>query len=82
MEPANPGRRLVLTGSGALAGAALLGGRPAAEQTPKATWTGRQFHNQPVESHLHPFLVDLWARVAVQTGGRLVVTVFAQNNQI
>ncbi len=42
-------------------------------------WRARQFHNQPVESHLHGFLVDLWAAVREETGGRLEVSVHQQN---
>src|SRR5712691_3512006 len=44
--------------------------------------TARQFHNQPVQSHQHQFLSDLWAQVAKETGGRLEVIVFAQNGGI
>ena len=39
----------------------------------------RQFHNQPEESHQHRFLVELWDEVRRATGGRLDVTVHAQN---
>jgi len=41
--------------------------------------TGRQFHNQPEQSHLHGFLVDLWEEVRLGTGGALDITVHAQN---
>ena len=34
----------------------------------------RQFHYQPVASHVHPFLVDLWNAVRTQSGGQLDVT--------
>jgi tripartite ATP-independent transporter DctP family solute receptor len=44
-----------------------------------ATVAGRQFHNQPEQSHLHGFLVDLWDEVRRGTGGALDVTVHAQN---
>jgi len=47
-----------------------------------ARWTGRQFHNQPVESHQHRFLVDLWNAVKVETNGNLEITVYPQNNNI
>jgi len=40
---------------------------------------GRQFHNQPEQSHLHGFLVDLWEEVRQGTGGALDITVHAQN---
>jgi tripartite ATP-independent transporter DctP family solute receptor len=42
-------------------------------------WCGRQFHYQPVASHVHPFLVDLWDAVRAETGGRLDVSVHAEN---
>jgi TRAP-type transport system periplasmic protein len=41
--------------------------------------TGRQFHYQPVASHVHPFLVDLWTAVRTETGGRVDVSVHADN---
>src|SRR5918996_5944769 len=44
-----------------------------------ARWAGRQFHNQPAESHQHQFLVDLWSEVEVETGGKIAVTVHPQN---
>src|SRR5262245_61834992 len=47
-----------------------------------ARWTGRQFHNQPVESHEHQFLVDLWSAVKSETAGDLDITVYPQNNNI
>ncbi len=43
------------------------------------TVTGRQFHNQPEQSHLHGFLVDLWDEVRRETAGALDITVHAQN---
>jgi tripartite ATP-independent transporter DctP family solute receptor len=42
-------------------------------------WHARQFHYQPVASHVHPFLVDLWDAVRTETGGRLDVSVHAEN---
>jgi TRAP-type transport system periplasmic protein len=42
-------------------------------------WRGRQFHYQPVASHVHPFLVDLWDAVRTETGGRLDIGVHADN---
>ena len=40
----------------------------------------RQFHYQPVASHVHPFLVDLWAAVRAETNGRLAVSVHADKS--
>jgi tripartite ATP-independent transporter DctP family solute receptor len=45
-------------------------------------WSGRQFHNQPADSHQHGFLAAMWAAVAEQTGGRLQISVHAQNGGI
>jgi tripartite ATP-independent transporter DctP family solute receptor len=42
-------------------------------------WRGRQLHYQPVASHVHPFLVALWDAVRLETGGRLDVSVHAEN---
>src|SRR5207253_3167774 len=44
--------------------------------------TDWQFHNQPAQSHQHQFLTDLWSQVAQETGGRLRVEVFPQNNNV
>ncbi len=41
---------------------------------------GRQFHYQPVASHVHPFLVELWDAVRAETGGRVDVSVHANND--
>lgn len=51
----------------------------ATERSAGARWTGRQFHNQPMESHQHGFLEALWAEVAKETGGQVDITVHAQN---
>jgi TRAP-type transport system periplasmic protein len=42
----------------------------------------RQFHNQPSESPLHKRLVEMWAAVKTETGGRVDVSTFADNNQL
>lgn len=44
-----------------------------------ARWRGRQFHNQPVASHTHGFLVDLWDAVRRETAGELDISVHPQN---
>jgi TRAP-type transport system periplasmic protein len=44
-----------------------------------ARWLGRQFHYQPVSSHVHPFLVDLWNAVRMETDGRLQIEVIPEN---
>ena len=50
--------------------------------TRETSWKGRQFHNQPAQSHQHQFLTDLWGEVAKETNGRLRVTTFPQNNNV
>ena len=71
-------RKLVLAGAaGVLTACAAPAGR---ERTPQ--WQARQFHNQPAQSHQQTFLVDLWEQVRKETDGRLVVTVYPQNNNI
>lgn len=42
-------------------------------------WQGRQYHYLSQDSHVHPFLVDLWQEVREATGGQLSVTVHAKN---
>ncbi len=44
------------------------------------TFVARQYHPQPVGSHLHIYLTKLWDAVRAETGGQLDVTVYAQNN--
>ena len=45
-------------------------------------WQGRQFHNQPEQSHIHGFLVALWGGVRAQTGGRVDIRVHPRNGDI
>jgi len=42
----------------------------------------RQFHNQPADSPLHKRLLEMWAAVKSETGGRVDVATFADNNQL
>jgi tripartite ATP-independent transporter DctP family solute receptor len=42
-------------------------------------WHGRQYHYLSADSHVHPFLVDLWNEVRDRTGGKLSVSVHAGN---
>lgn len=42
----------------------------------------RQFHDQPAESPLHKSLVDMWAAVGTETGGRVQVRTFPENDKI
>jgi TRAP-type transport system periplasmic protein len=63
---------LIAAGGLALAGRSLLA----------ADFELRQFHNQPVDSPLHKRLVELWAAVEKETGGRIKVRTFANNGGI
>ena len=40
---------------------------------------GRQLHNQPEQSHQHPFLVELWDEVRSATSGAVDISVHARN---
>ena len=44
-----------------------------------AQWRVRQYHYLSQDSHVHPFLVDLWNEVGEATGGRVSATVHAKN---
>jgi tripartite ATP-independent transporter DctP family solute receptor len=69
------GRRDFVASSGA-----LLAVLPRFARPPR--WSGKQFHNQPADSHQHRFLVDLWNAVKAETGGDLEIVVYPQNNNI
>ena len=47
-----------------------------------ADFTLRQFHNQPVESPLHKRLVEMWTAVKAETGARVDVQTFAENDHL
>lgn len=42
-------------------------------------WQARQYHYLSADSHVHPFLVDLWEEVRQATDGRFSTTVTAGN---
>jgi TRAP-type transport system periplasmic protein len=69
-------RRSVVAGLGATA--LVAPARRAAAQRFEA----RQYHPQPAASHLHVYLTKIWDAVRAETGGRLDVTVHAQNNNV
>ena len=48
----------------------------------QARYTGRQFHNQPQESHLHGFLRDLWQAVRIESDGVVDIEVQALNGGV
>lgn len=64
--------RLALAGGMALIGRNIQG----------ADFKLRQFHNQPADSPLHKRLVEMWAAVKTETGGRVDVATFADNDKL
>src|ERR1700686_2141094 len=71
------GRRHFAVGLLATGGAMLVG-----RNSPAADFPLRQFHNQPAESPLHTRLVAMWTAVKAETGGRVDVQTFAENDHI
>ena len=65
-----------------LGGLAAGGTMLATARAQAADFELRQFHNQPSDSPLHKRLVEMWAAVKDQTGGRVQVQTFPDNNQI
>jgi tripartite ATP-independent transporter DctP family solute receptor len=63
---------------GGLLGAASIYGRPLRA----ADYTFTQFHNQPASSSLHQRLVQMWAAIRTESGGRVETQVLAENNKI
>jgi tripartite ATP-independent transporter DctP family solute receptor len=70
--------RRVFTRGALAAGGFLLVSR----RTFAADFELRQFHNQPDDSPLHKRLVEMWAAVKEETGGRVLVQTFPENNKI
>ncbi len=64
---------------GAVAAGGLL---LVSRRTPAADFELRQYHNQPDDSPLHKRLVEMWAAVKEETGGRVQVQTFPENNKI
>jgi tripartite ATP-independent transporter DctP family solute receptor len=54
----------------------------ATRRAQAATFELRQFHNQPADSPLHKRLVQMWDAVELQSGGRIRVHTYSDNNQI
>jgi tripartite ATP-independent transporter DctP family solute receptor len=62
----------------------MAGGAVGAVRRPAAapSFKARQYHPQPAASHLHVYLTKLWDAVRAESGGRLDVTVYPQNNGV
>ena len=69
-------RRKFAFGTGALAAAIIT------RRAQGAALEMRQFHNQTEDTPLHKRLTELWAAVDAESGGRLKVKVFAENNKV
>ncbi len=53
-----------------------------ASQARAADFSFAQYHNQAVDTPLHRNLVAMWEAIALETKGRLVARVYAENNGI
>ena len=71
------GRRHFALGLLAAGGVMFVGRNSRAADFPL-----RQFHNQPAESPLHTRLVEMWTAVKAETGGRVDVQTFAENDHL
>jgi len=80
--PHSPLTRRRLLGSAGAAAALSMPFLSSIVRAATPQWTARQFHNQPAASPLNEALVKLWEKVAKETKGRLIVTVYPQNNGI
>jgi tripartite ATP-independent transporter DctP family solute receptor len=65
-----------------LAGAVLAPATLFIRPLRAADYTFTQFHNQPASSSLHQRLVQMWAAIRSETGGRVDAQVLAENNRI
>src|SRR6185503_14787309 len=72
----------MLTRRSFVAGAALGSVAVFVKAIRAADYTFTQFHNQTATSSLHQRLVEMWAAIRAETGGRVETQVYAQNNRI
>ena len=72
-------RRSFALGAGAVAAASVVPGRRARAAAPIEL---RQFHNQAPDSPLHKRLSEMWAAVERETGGKVKVRVFPENDHV
>lgn len=66
----------------ALAGSAVIAFSIISRRGQAAAIEMRQFHNQTDDTPLHKRLTEMWAAVDQESGGRLKVKVFAENNKV
>ena len=71
-----------LTRRSFVAGAALGSASILVRPLRAADYAFTQFHNQTAASSLHKRLVEMWAAIRTQTGGRVDTQVFPENNKI
>jgi tripartite ATP-independent transporter DctP family solute receptor len=70
--------RRAFTRGAVVAGGLLL----VTHRSSAADFELRQFHNQPADSPLNKRLVEMWAAVKEETGGRVQVRTFPENDHI
>jgi tripartite ATP-independent transporter DctP family solute receptor len=70
-------RRTLLRHAPAALGVIAIPNLPGAR-----TFTARQYHNQPPDSHLQIYLEKIWNGVLHDVNGRLNVTVYPRNNGV
>ena len=75
-------KHALLTRRSFVAGATLGSASVFARSLRAAEFTFTQFHNQPATSSLHRRLVEMWAAIGRETGGRIDTHVFPENNRI
>jgi tripartite ATP-independent transporter DctP family solute receptor len=65
-----------------LAGGAALGPAIIVRQARAAEYKFAQYHNQAASGTLHKNLEAMWQAIAVETGGLVETTVYAENNKM
>jgi len=71
-----------LTRRSFVAGATLGSASIFVKSLQAADYTFTQFHNQTAASSLHRRLVEMWAAIRTETGGRVETRVLPENNKI
>ena len=72
---------MTLTRRSFVAGAALGSLSVFARSLRAAEYNFVQYHNQPAASSLHRRLVEMWTAIRTETGGRVDVQIFPENNR-
>jgi tripartite ATP-independent transporter DctP family solute receptor len=72
---------MTLTRRSFVAGAALGSLSVFARSLRAAEYSFVQYHNQPAASSLHRRLTEMWTAIRTETGGRVDVQIFPENNR-